>query len=133
MDNIYHNCQWCHYYKNGKCYNKNLKNINSNSVSSATDEGELSEILEEILSNFSIKNILIPLEEKLISYKISKKRITEVKKLLTELLNQWLVFIVKEDIDIKISEWIQNIEAKTEENNGVIINNPNSFYCNYFI
>lgn len=121
MDEMYHTCRWCKYFKGGKCYNGFASNRVSNIVYTVAEEGDLDGFTKELLEG---------LKELLTGWKISKKRIKELENYFDEKLPEILDFGLKEKLDENISILYQDrIENKIAEETGIEINDPESFYC----
>lgn len=130
MDEMYHTCRWCKYFKGGKCYNGFASNGVSDIVYEVGEEGELAGVIEETLNNGFPKELLEGIKELLTGWKISKKRIRELEKYFDEKLPEILDFGLKEKLDENISVLYQDrIENKIAEETGIEINDPESFYC----
>lgn len=133
MDDMYHVCRWCRYYKNGKCFKGFASHDLDEDVYEVAESGELSEVIEETLNSSFPKDLIEGIKDILRGYKVSEKRIKEVEKFYNEKLPEVLDFDLKEKLDEAISILYQgSAERSAEIKRGLTINDPEDFYCKYF-
>ena len=121
-------CRWCHQFQSdGKCYNRPpITSGGSVEVYSVSEEGYLSETIEEVLESASLKPFK-ELEYKMLEWGISKKRIEEFNKLFKECYDNFSINL-KEELDENITRCYVNHLSKSS-NIGVEINDPENYCC----
>ena len=132
VDDMYHCCRFCHYYENGKCFNQNMMENFCDSPSSVykvAEEGRLSAVLEETFHSVKKNTVVEEIVTLLRDYKLSEKRVKEVKDTLENSIDQWFDFEVKDKIDEEVSELYQDAVETMTEVDGVEISNPSEHYC----
>lgn len=129
-DNWQKCCRWCHYYYNGKCFNKSViasfSEDSINTMYEVAESGRLSEVIEETLHSVKLSEFK-ELEYKLREWKVSEKRIKEFNDLFMECYSQFTDFTLKEKLDEDISRCYLNFESN--QTDGVEIFNPEEFCC----
>ena len=134
MSDMYHTCRWCRWALKNKgdvaCGNPIfLQWLQELPIHEVAEEGKLSGVIEEAYNSVSRDKIFHELETKLRSYKMSEKRIKEVKSLVDGLLNEWLDYGVKYELDEKVSQLYQNWLKEQDQNAEIEITDPDNFYC----
>lgn len=132
VDDMYHCCRFCHHYVNGKCFNQNMMESFCDSPSSVykvAEEGRLSAVLEETFHSVKKNTVVEEIVTLLRDYKLSEKRVKEVKDSLVNSIDQWFDFEVKDKIDEEVSELYQDAVENMTEVDGVEIINPSEHYC----
>lgn len=137
IEEMYHNCRWCHYFNSGKCYCKDVQfdvEVDSEILHRA-DMGEFSEVIEETMSQQgkAYKSFQLGLVDQLKEWKVSNSRQSQFMKIFEEWYNEY-VQDMKDELDSVILRKIDNIVSGAEEEafDGVEILNPESFSCQYF-
>ena len=122
-------CRLCKYFegKESKCLNPRYVDYERESTlnSRIVEEGHLCNNLTETLSESSLKyaeRFLVPL---LKSCKVSKAKIKEFTATLYEVYNDYLQQDLEEEIGTLFIQ--ANFDKSSFE--GVMINNPDNFYC----
>lgn len=130
LDTMYHTCRWCkHYSGNGACLNPMFEPDNEDNLAvyKVSEEGKLSEVIEETLKSNKPKELIEAIDNYLMG-KVAKKHREAVKKLFEEMLPEYNDFTLKEELD----EAIHSLYVKelTEAEALVVgIRDPESFYC----
>lgn len=136
-DSWQHCCRWCHYFSDGKCWNKNHPYVfeTDSSLLYAADMGEFSEVIEEVISypNDPIKEVLSEINKLFDKWKISSKRRDEFEQVFEEVytdVSQDMRTLIDEAILRKMNNIIdRNIHSVFDDGVGVEINNPSEFCC----
>ena len=123
-------CRWCHYYKDGKCYNTKNNDYFESSVYKVSEEGYLSQTLEETLNDESLVGELRrSIESILDKWNISQKKKREFEEHFNECWSEFADFSLKESLDESVSccysDHIDRIAV-----DGVDIKEPQEYYCN---
>lgn len=133
-DDWQHCCRYCHYYENGKCWNKGnffmLDEVDN--VFRVAEDGILSQVLEEVLNDEPmVKSFMFSLEHILDKWGISQKRKKEFDEHFRECWSKFADFKLKEELDEKVSVCYQDfIDAHANSNeSGIDIENPSEFVC----
>lgn len=128
-------CRYCRYYKCGKCYNPKVISLHTNSVDvyDVSESGSLSGVLEETMHSCSTVEMLSELTDLLEKWKVSAKRIKEFEKTFNEVLDQWLDFSLKDEIDEAVSGLYQDRIDNQDFSSGVEIENPSEYSCKEFM
>jgi hypothetical protein len=122
-------CRWCKHYQRGNCTRGALRAGEIVSVYDVAESGKLSEVLEETLNNVKPEEFLQEAESLLKSWKVSSKRIEELKKLWEEMIPDFLDLTLKQELDEQISILYQQEIDKHNPSDEIQILNPESFYC----
>lgn len=133
LEDMYHTCRWCKYYQNGACVNNALGSIDAVDIMDIyeiAESGKLSEVLEETLNSVIPVKLERELENKLLSYNLSNKRVVEVLQVFRDCLAEFLDFECKPKLDEAVSKLYQGVE--TGKGDGVQITDPHTFYCKEF-
>lgn len=125
-------CRWCHYFQNGRCFNKEMSHSFSTdmfgAIYSVAESGRLSAVIEET-SHSVHREEFRNLEDLLREWKISEKRIKEFSQVFDNCMNQWLDFQLKDELDAQVSRLYQDLEMGDNECEGVEIYSPEEFCC----
>lgn len=135
LEDMYHVCRWCKWYIGGKCVNETFsKEVDTTPIYQVAESGKLSEVISETLGSISTKKIQEELREKLESFKLSDKRISEVIEVLSSEMAELVDEVCKPRLDQAISVLYQGKAdtAFTSVEGGVEIADPESFYCKEF-
>lgn len=130
LDEMYHVCRWCKYYDKGVCINGCFgcaDGVDILDIYAIAESGKLSGVIEETLNSIKPVKLERELRDKLLSFKLSNKRVDEVIQVFRECLSEFLDFDCKPKLDTEISRLYQNVE--TGEEQGVEIRDPSTFYC----
>lgn len=131
-DERFHCCRYCHYYRDGKCLNKQVISSTGNSVFlsvvDVAESGKLSGVLEEAIHSCDTKEITSELIDLLKSWKISDKRVREFEQTFKEVFDQWADFTLKPEIDESVDRLYQN-EVTDGDYSGIEISDPDTYYC----
>lgn len=133
LDDLYHVCRWCKYYKDGMCINGCFgagDSVDILDIYAIAESGKLSGVIEETLNSIKPVKIERELRDKLFSFKLSEKRVGEVLQLFRECLGEFLDFECKSKLGEEISRLYQAV--KTGDGDGVEIKDPHTFYCKEF-
>lgn len=124
-------CRYCHYYKSGCCWNKNLSIFgNMFEVYNVSEEGHLSQCLEETLNDGNlVKKFMLSVESILDKWKVSQKRKKEFEEHFKECWSEFADFQLKENLDENIAICYQSYLDRTGNVNGFEIQDPNNFVC----
>lgn len=123
-------CRWCKHYRYGKCYRGSFRVVEMGSVYAVADSGQLSEVIEETLHSIKPKEFLQEAEELLTEWKISKKRIEELKRLWSEMIPEFLDFELKQALDEQVSVLYQReLDLSELQLDEIEILEPETFYC----
>ena len=68
-----------------------------------------------------------------VQWKVSAKRIKEFEKTFNEVLDQWLDFSLKDEIDEAVSGLYQDRIDNQDFSSGVEIENPSEYSCKEFM
>jgi len=130
LEEMYHTCRWCHYFKEGKCWNRGMfaGDCGSVDVFSISEEGYLSEVLNETVHGVKLEEFR-ELEYKLRDWGVSEKRIKEFNSLFAECFDQWADMNLIPELDEKVSVCYQNRLYDDETFTGIEIANPEDNYC----
>ena len=128
----YHRCRWCRFFDDGKCYHGEIGNsISDMEVYKVAESGKLAEVLKEAIGSCKPKIALKHIEEMLKSYKVSDKRIQELKDCWSSMIEIWIEGDLIPSIDNDVSFLYIN-SVNEVEGLPVEIHNPEEFYCRYF-
>lgn len=133
LDDLYHACRWCKYYKDGMCINEcfgSEGSVDMFDIYAIAESGKLSGVIEETLNSVKPVKIERELRDKLLSFKLSNKRVDEVLQVFRECLGEFFDFDCKPKLDEEISKLYQGVKTGYED--GVEINDPHTFYCKEF-
>ena len=124
MEDLYKNCRWCHWFKNGQClHDKTFRSVSSDSTYLA-EEGVISEAIKGGFSEQAFQQLKSNLESKL-----SKKKASEFMQAFYEELE-----VIKanwtETIDEAVTTALQNAIGEDE---AAEIIEPEEFCCKYFM
>lgn len=124
-EDLYKNCRWCHWFKDGKClHDQTFKADTEDVVLMAAEEGVISEAVKEGFSERAFDKLKVNLESSL-----SKKKAKEFMQAFYEELEaakqNWT-----ETIDEAVTAALQNEFNKNSE---AVIIDPYEFYCKYFM
>lgn len=134
-DSWQHCCRWCHYFSDGKCWNKKCastmmldENLN---VFSVAENGYSAQAIEETLNTEKhIKSFMLEVESILDKWNISQKRKKEFEKHFIECWSEFADFTLKEELDEAVSLVYQKyLDPDGQNFNGIEIDNPSEFYC----
>lgn len=135
-DDRFHCCRYCHYFIEGRCYNKKVGAELSNdafmNVVDVAESGKLSGVLEETIHSNYPKDMVKELSGLLRTWKISNARINEFEQNFNELFDQWADFTLKDEIDCAVDMLYQN-NAKDDSFDGIEISNPENYYCKEYM
>ena len=126
MDEVYHNCQWCKWFRSNQCLNDEVFEQRPKiALFPFWEEGHLSEAIQESFTPVKFKR----LEQALLDSKLSQKRVKEIMQIvggeIENAFNHWT-----QSIDDSVATALANYDFGGEDN--VIIKNPNNFYCKFF-
>ena len=127
MDEMYHNCIWCSFNREGRCA-KSSEVFESAMIGEhyiLVEDGKLSEAIEERLRFPKMHKLEILLK----GYGISQKRQKEILQAVGAELEDFIPTMVEEITD-SVGDLILNISSDTE---GLELKYPERFYCKYFI
>lgn len=124
MEDLYKNCSWCHWFKNGQClHDKTFKSV-STDITYLAEEGVISEAIKEGFTEQAFQQLKSNLESKL-----SKKKANEFMQAFYEELEiakaNWT-----ETIDEAVTTALQNAIGEDE---AAEIIEPEEFCCKYFM
>lgn len=124
MEDLYKNCRWCHWFKNGQClHDKTFKSV-STDITYLAEEGVISEVIKEGFTEQAFQQLKSNLESKL-----SKKKASEFMQAFYEELEiakaNWT-----ETIDEAVTTALQNAIGEDE---AAEIIEPEEFCCKYFM
>lgn len=124
MEDLYKNCRWCHWFKNGQClHDKTFKGV-STDITYLAEEGAISEAIKEGFTEQAFQRLKSNLESKL-----SKKKASEFMQAFYEELEiakaNWT-----ETIDEAVTTALQNAIGEDE---AAEIIEPEEFCCKYFM
>lgn len=124
IEDLYKNCRWCHWFKNGQClHDKTFKSVSTDIIYLA-EEGVISEAIKEGFTEQAFQQLKSNLESKL-----SKKKANEFMQAFYEELEiakaNWT-----ETIDEAVTTALQNAIG---ENEAAEIIEPEEFCCKYFM
>lgn len=124
MEDLYKNCRWCHWFKNGQClHDKTFKSV-STDITYLAEEGVISEAIKEGFTEQAFQQLKSNLESKL-----SKKKASEFMQAFYEELEiakaNWT-----ETIDEAVTIALQNAIGEDE---AAEIIEPEEFCCKYFM
>jgi len=136
MDDMYHVCRWCKHYKDGVCFRGIASHDLDAIVWDVAEDGRLAGVIEETLNSTFPRDLIEGIKGVLREGKVSEKRIKEVERFYDEKLPEVLDFDLKEKkekLDEAVSSLYQDsVEKEVGEKQGLIINDPEDFYCKYF-
>lgn len=127
-------CRWCHYYQNGKCWNRDIAlNYSDNpfNVYSVSENGYSSQAIEEVLNTDRLVNMLMySLMEKFDEWKLSGKRKGEFVQHFKECWGEFADVHLKEELDEAVSIVYQKyLDTDGAEFDGTYIDSPEDFCC----
>ena len=131
-DSWQHCCRYCHYYSNGKCWNKDLSIVGEEvmNVYSVSEDGYLSETLEETLNGEDlVKEFMYSVESILDKWNISQKRKKEFEEHFIQKWSEFADFQLKEELDEQVSKCYQNHLSDVDVDEGIEIFDPENFCC----
>jgi hypothetical protein len=129
MKDLYHNCRYCKWYdfKSGMCGNdKVFGTANDIDFHPFYENGYLADAIREGFNELNLKSLKYALEDS----RLSKKRIAEILKIITDELDDAVVNWT-ERIDDSVSIALNNFDFSKDD--GVKIVNPTEFYCNHYL
>ena len=132
-DNWQRCCRWCHYYQNGKCWNKDVAYNYQNGldVYSVAENGYSSQAIEEVLNSDHLRDqFMYSLMEVFDKWKISGKRKAEFMEHYKECWGEFADMTLKEKLDEAVSIVYQSrLDPYELEFEGTYIDDPNEFCC----
>lgn len=129
-------CKYCRYYSCGKCYNKEVMSFISGAkpeIYDVSESGRLSDTIRETAGSCDTKGMKKELIDLLKKWKVSSKRIEEFERTFDEVLEQWLEFSLRDDLDEAISMLYENSVDTDNTTEGVEISNPSEYSCKEFM
>lgn len=129
-------CRYCRYYECGKCYNKKIMSFISGAkpeIYDVSESGRLSDTIRETAGSCDTKGMKKELIDLLKKWKVSSKRIEEFEHTFDEVLEQWLEFSLRDDLDEAISILYETSVDTDNTTEGVEISNPSEYSCKEFM
>lgn len=124
MDDLYKNCRWCHWYKEGACLHERTFKGSTTDIEYLSEEGIVSESIKEGFSEQGFPKLKANLESSL-----SKKKAKEILQSFFEELESVKIDWT-ESIDESVTTALQN--AADADGKAEIIE-PEEFFCKYFM
>lgn len=134
-DSYMHCCRWCHYYKNGKCLNRDLMIDSDGSfyIYEIAESGKLDEAIREALNTDKLNNHLWrSIDDVLMGWSISNKRRAEFKQWFPEILEQHNLHVQEEVSEVAAMVYQNAYESRDIDYEGVSIDNPEDFCCKHW-
>lgn len=127
-------CRWCHYYQNGKCWNKGVALNYSDSilnVFSVAENGYSSQAIEEVLNTDRLSNkLMYSLMEIFDKWNISGKRKGEFIEHFRECWSEFADMDLKEELDDAVAVVYQKyLDPDGVDFDGTEIYNPEDYCC----
>ncbi|AVM69739.1 hypothetical protein C3V36_11110 [Lachnospiraceae bacterium oral taxon 500] len=128
INDLYHCCRWCSYYRNGECQKASdiFENPVEGIITGIVEDGKLSEAIQESISPPEFYRLKGVLNE----FNISKKRQQEILKAINTDFEDGITDMV-EKVDDTVSTLLYNHIGTELE--GMEIKDENEFYCKHFL
>ena len=125
INDLYHCCRWCSYYRNGECQKASdiFENPIEGIITGIVEDGKLSEAIQESISHPEFYRLKGVLNE----FNISKKRQQEILKAINTDFEDGITDMV-EEIGDAVSTLLYN-----HTDTGLELKDDREFYCKHFL